>query len=254
MEAENPTVLLLDRTGGDLAVRTDSLAVGCMQVCFVSSIGTASKHLATGSYDAIVVHERAVEGRLLGFCRQARLRDPQLVIVSSLARQRDRLEQELFGCGVNDVISDEFSASAVATRIAVRLADRNKMGFKRSGVKLGDATVDVVRREIIRDDRRILLTQRQAQLLAYFLNNVERVISRVELVENIWENTIDPNGKNLDMYIAQLRKVLETDPANPVYLLTVWREGYRFVLNAPVGKEIHHAVCQSTLPDGELSE
>ena len=253
MEAENPTVLLLDRTSGDRAARTDSLAAGRLHVCFVSSIGTASKRLATGSYDAIVVHERAVGGRLLGFCRRARLTDPRLVIVSSLARQRDWLEQELFGCGVNDVISDEFSASAVATRIAVRLADRDKMGLKRNGVKLGDATVDVVRREIIRDGRRVLLTRRQAQLLAYFLNNVERVVSRVELVENIWENKIDPNGKNLDMYVAQLRKVLEPDPADPVHLLTVWKAGYKFVLNTPVAEGVGQAAYQSTSA-GELSK
>ena len=251
MEAEKATVLLLDRTSSDHTVRADSLTAEQMQVFFVSSIRTASKRLATGSYDAVVVHERAVGGRLLGFCRRVRLRDPRLVIVSSLARQRDWLEQELFGCGVNDVISDEFSPSAVATRIAVRLADRDKMGFKRNAIQLGNATVDVVRREIIRDDRRLLLTRRQAQLLAYFLNNAERVISRVELVENIWENTINPNGKNLDMYVAQLRKVLEPDPANPVHLLTIWNMGYRFVLD---GLTAPQTAYQSVSPDGELPE
>jgi len=251
MQAENTTVLLLDRTGSDNAVRAESLMAEQMQICFVSSIGPAVKHLATGLYDAVVVHERAVGEELLRFCRRARLRDPRLVIVSSLARQRDCLEQELFGCGVNDVISDGFSPSAVATRIAVRLADRDRMGFKRNGMKLGNATVDLVRREIIRDDSRVLLTRRQAQLLAYFLTNADRVISRAELVENIWENTIDPSGKNLDMYVAQLRKVLEPDPANPVHLLTIWNMGYRFVLD---GLTVRKTACKPVSPDGELSE
>ena len=190
----------------------------------------------------------------MGFCRQARLRDPRLVIVSSLARQRDWLEQELFGCGVNDVVSDEFSASVVATRILVRLAERDKMGFGRHGVELGDTIINVVRREIIRGDRRISLTRRQAQLLAYLMNNSERIVSRTELVENIWENTIDPNGKNLDMYVAQLRKAIEPDPTNPIHLLTVWNTGYRFAISGPTGDGALQAANQATSQDGESSE
>jgi DNA-binding response OmpR family regulator len=256
MEAKNTAVLLLDRTSGDHAVWTDALTAGQvqMQVSFVSSIATASRRLASGLYDAVVVHERAVGGRLLAFCRRIRLMDPKIVIVSSLARRRDWLEQELFGCGVDDVVSDQFSPSAVAVRIAVRLADRDRMGFERSGIRLGDVTIDVVRREVLRGDSRVLLTRRQAQLLVYFLNNSDRVISREELVENIWENTIDPNGKNLDMYVARLRKVLETDPTNPVHLLTVWSMGYRLVLDKPIGETVPQGTCQSTLPDGEFSE
>ncbi len=255
MEAKNTTVLLLDRTISDHAIWTDSLAAGQiqMQVSFVSSIATASRRLASGKYDVIVVYERAVGGRLLGFCRRIRLMDPKIVIVSSLARRRDWLEQELFGCGVDDVVSDQFSPSAVAVRIAVRLADRDKMGFERSGIKLGDVIIDVVRREVLRGGNRVLLTRRQGQLLAYFLNNSGRIISREELVEKVWENTIDPNGKNLDMYVARLRKVLEADPTNPVHLLTIWSEGYRFVFDKSIGEAVPQGTSQSTLPEGDLS-
>ena len=154
--------------------------------------------------------------------------------MSSLARPRDWLELKLFDCGVNDVVSDDFSTSAVATRITVRLADQDRMGFKPRGVQLGDTIIDVVRKEIIRGDNRILLTHRQAELMACFLNNPNRVIARDELVENIWNNKIDSDGKNLDMYIAKLRKALEIDPANPVHMLTIWSEGYRFAQDGVV--------------------
>jgi two-component system, OmpR family, response regulator RegX3 len=231
MEADKTTVLLLDKSRDDQIARIEAIGRERMEVTCISSVSTAREHLATGAYDAILVHQRAAGDMLLAFCRQARLRDPKLVIVSSLAIRTDRLEHDLFDCGVNDVISDDHSAATIAKRLAVRLADYRKMGLQHNGIDLGDVRIDVARREVLRAGRRILLTRRQTQLLAYFLANTERVISRRELLENIWKDTVNPNGKNLDMYISQLRRVLEAEPTNPVHLLTVRSAGYRFVLD-----------------------
>ncbi len=254
MEADKTSVLLLDRGGSNYYAQTTSFMARQMHTRFVSSVEKAVMYLATGLYDAILVHERAIKEGLLEFCKKIRDMDPKLLIISSLTMQRDWLEQELFGCGVNDIIFDQSSHASVAVRVAARLADRNKMGFERSGIKLGDMTINIIRREVIRGDSRVLLSQRQAQLLAYFLNNANRIISREELIENVWENMIDPNGRNLDMYIARLRKVLEADPLNPVHLLTVWSAGYRLVFDGLIAEGAPQGACQSTSPDREPPE
>jgi DNA-binding response OmpR family regulator len=135
---------------------------------------------------------------------------------------------------VDDVIVDWHRPSSIAVRIAARPADRRKTGRTRDAVRIGRAIVNIGNREVLRAGRRIPLTARQAQLPGYFLKSNGRVVSRMELVQNIWDNTIDPDGKNLNMYISKLRQLLEPDPKNPVHLLTVYGLGYRFVVDEPL--------------------
>jgi len=142
METEKPIVLLLDDTDGDHIGRADSLEIGHMRIRRVSSIDQAVRRLSTGSFDAMLAHERAAGRRLIELCRHARLIDPGLVIVSSLVRRQDWLERELFNCGADDVVCDGFHRSAIATRIRVRMCDRYKMGLaRRNGNQPGAALV-----------------------------------------------------------------------------------------------------------------
>jgi two-component system response regulator MtrA len=84
---------------------------------------------------------------------------------------------------------------------------------------------------LIRDGKRIELTILENRILLYFLQNLDRVISREELMEVVWGYTSNVNTRTLDMHIVRLRKKIEENPDKPRYLVTIRGMGYKFVSN-----------------------
>ena len=75
------------------------------------------------------------------------------------------------------------------------------------------------------------MTPKELKLLKYFVENPDRVISRDELLSEVWEISGNLQTRAVDQFIARLRKIIEPNPASPVHLLTVRDAGYRFVLH-----------------------
>jgi two-component system alkaline phosphatase synthesis response regulator PhoP len=93
----------------------------------------------------------------------------------------------------------------------------------------GDVRVDFARMELVRNGGEVQLTATEFKLLAFLLQNPERVISRKELLDTIWGYPTDPATRTVDIHISKLRQKVERDPANPIHLRTVHCSGYKFV-------------------------
>ena len=94
----------------------------------------------------------------------------------------------------------------------------------------GSVRVDFARMSVVRGGRETRLTATEFKLLAYLLQNANRVISRKELLESVWSYPADPKTRTVDIHISKLRQKLEADPANPVHLRTIHWSGYKFIL------------------------
>ncbi len=81
------------------------------------------------------------------------------------------------------------------------------------------------------------MTSKELRLLRYFVENHGRVISRNELLSEVWELSGNLQTRAVDQFIARLRKIIEPDTANPVHLLTIRDAGYRFVLHPPTERD-----------------
>ena len=104
-----------------------------------------------------------------------------------------------------------------------------KHNFPVEVASFGDVYVDFSRMELVRKGSEIRLTVTEFRLLAFLLQNPERVISRKELLDAIWRYRKDPATRTVDMHISKLRQKVERDPANPLHVRTVHRIGYKFV-------------------------
>ena len=78
-------------------------------------------------------------------------------------------------------------------------------------------------------DKTVHLTLMEADLLRYLLDHPGKIITRSELLENVWHVKEDTDTRAIDNFIVRLRRYLEPDPAKPVHLLTVRGIGYRFL-------------------------
>ena len=83
--------------------------------------------------------------------------------------------------------------------------------------------------EVVVGDKRQSLTTQEMQLLRYFIGHEGEVLSRHEILEEVWDQNADVTTRTIDNFVLRLRKLIEPDPARPRYILSVRGTGYRFV-------------------------
>jgi DNA-binding response OmpR family regulator len=93
---------------------------------------------------------------------------------------------------------------------------------------LGDVKVNFTTMEVTRKGESLPLTALEFRALRYLVRNPRRVITRDEMLNEVWGYQCYPSTRTVDNQIAKLRKKLERDPSLPVYFLTIHGVGYKF--------------------------
>src|SRR5262249_3424679 len=121
-----------------------------------------------------------------------------------------------------------FSAKELLARVEAVLRRSAERPSPVEGISVAGRTLDFQRREaILADGTRVVLSEREAEILRYLAANRGRTITREELLRRAWG--IDPRGvqtRTVDMHIARLRESLRDDPADPKVIITVRSKGY----------------------------
>ena len=114
----------------------------------------------------------------------------------------------------------------VRVRAGVRHSDSGRAGTE---VRFAQIRVDFSKMEVSRAEQPVALTALEFKALAFLVQNPERVISRDELLNEVWGYDNYPCTRTVDNHILKLRQKLERNPSHPVHFLTVHRIGYKFV-------------------------
>jgi two-component system, OmpR family, response regulator VicR len=88
--------------------------------------------------------------------------------------------------------------------------------------------IDAVDRKVWLEDREIKLTTREYEIVLLLVSNPEIIFTRKQLLEKVWGYEYYGESRAIDIQMRRLRNKLETDPANPKYILTRWGEGYYY--------------------------
>ena len=99
---------------------------------------------------------------------------------------------------------------------------------KLSEASFGDIHVDFVSHSLFRNGKSIPVRGRELELLKYFLLHEGDVLSRDQLLQDVWGFDSNPTTRSVDNYVLLLRKKIETDPAHPRHILTLHGSGYKF--------------------------
>jgi DNA-binding response OmpR family regulator len=150
-----------------------------------------------------------------------------------MAKTNLDIEERLFGCGADDVVAGrQTSASVLTKRIQAHLR-YNRLSWPRSNVvELRDTVVDLARRQVQRNGSIRRLPGMLTDLLKYFLDNPDRVISRQELAKSsLWADSIctppEEGGRAMDVSIGKLRRIIEHDPRRPQIITAVRGIGWK---------------------------
>lgn len=192
--------------------------------------------LAYSASDCRAFFEKNTAGLLLldinlgdgsGFelCRELR-ETTQVPILFISARTSDDDKIIALSIGGDDYIQKPYSLGVLLAKVKAVL---KRYGSKDSARYAdGCLTVDFNMRQVLVDGTPVKLTSLEFKLLAYLIQNKERMISKQELFEKVWENKFTGDG-TLNVHIRKIREAIEREPGNPEYIITVWGDGYRFV-------------------------
>jgi two-component system, OmpR family, KDP operon response regulator KdpE len=166
-------------------------------------------------------------------CRRIRARSAVPVIVLS-ARGAEADKVEALDLGADDYVTKPFGPDELLARIRVALRRVQSNEPTASGqVQAGDLTIDYDRRRVVRGDDEIRLTPKELDLLTLLVRNRDRVLTHRTILKAIWGPSAVEQPEHLWTLMAQLRRKIEPDPANPRYLLSEPWVGYRFATGEP---------------------
>lgn len=162
-------------------------------------------------------------------CREIRAQSPNIPILV-LSAASDVVDKVLLlELGADDYVTKPFSPRELLARVRVALRRLTQGVDKQEIYSFGEIEVDFGKMELTRSGQPVPLTPQEFKMLRFFLNNKERVVSRNELLNEVWGYHSYPTTRTVDTHILRLRQKLEKDPADPVHFRTVHGTGYKFV-------------------------
>jgi DNA-binding response OmpR family regulator len=167
-----------------------------------------------------------VSGREL--CQRFKTMAPGIpvIVVSAVSEVVDKVL--LLELGADDYVTKPFSPRELMARVQAAIRRRRKPVAEES-YRFGDCALDFKKMVASRRGVPVVLTSHEFRLLKFFTDNVERVLSREELLNEVWGYNCYPTTRTVDNQILKLRQKLEADPANPRHFLTIYGAGYKFV-------------------------
>jgi len=225
----NSRILLIEDEPGLVLTLTDLLQAEGYTVDHAGEgIGGLAK--ATGQpFDVIILDVMLPGKNGFDICREIRSTGSDVAILMLTAKTQ--IVDRVVGLklGADDYLTKPFDPSELLARVEALLRRARKENLRPVfRYQFGAVLLDFEKAEALKNGVPVSLAGKEMQLLRYLIDHRGKVLSRDELLQEVWEYQSDVSTRTVDVHIAWLRQKLEVNPQSPKHILTVRGSGYRF--------------------------
>ena len=182
-------------------------------------------------FDVVILDVMLPDNDGFTICRSMRARNDFTPVLMLTARSHSQDRIAGLEAGADDYLPKPFELDELLARVKslLRRQSWQRQPERSTLYRFGRAVVDFDRYEASVDGKPIVTTSLELALLRDFIDNPERVLSRSELLEQVWNQPNYPNTRTVDNFVMRLRRHFETNPSRPVHFRSVRGAGYKFV-------------------------
>lgn len=180
---------------------------------------------ASGSYDVILLDLMLPDRDGVEVCRNLRRRAvaAPIIMLTALSATEDKIEG--LDAGADDYVTKPFELEELLARVRALL--RRGEAAEGRYITYDDLELDLYSRKAKRGDREWELSNKEFALLEYLMRNPNRVLSRPQIGEKVWDTNFEPTSNVIEVYVSSLRKKIDKEFERPL-IHTVKNAGYRF--------------------------
>ncbi len=229
----------MDNANGNILLVEDDPHIRQSLKTTLSALGFETGEASTGeealarlrmaTYDVVLMDLNMAGMGGVEACRRVRREFPQISILVVTVRDSEEDKVQALDAGADDYITKPFQIRELTARIRAGLRRaRNPAQTTEEPIRVGIFELHPARRVLRKRGQEIRLTPTEFDLVAYLMSHAGHPILHAKLLSSVWGAEYGDEREYLRTYIMQLRKKLEDEPANPVYLKTVNYLGYVF--------------------------
>ena len=227
-------ILLVEDEPGLQLTLSDRLRNEGYEVETAADGDTGYARALDGGFDLIILDVMLPGRNGFDVCRDLRQQNVATPILMLTARGQVADKVVGLKLGADDYLTKPFENIELLARIEALLRRAESSGEAVAAKELeryvfGDVTVDFRKAEVHRGGQLVELSAREFQLLRYFIHHRGDVLSRDELLNNVWGYDAMPSTRTVDVHVAWLRQKVETNPKHPEHIRTIHGMGYKFV-------------------------
>ena len=221
-------ILVVEDDPAILRGLTDNLRAESYDVTTAAEGEIAFRMARDGAFDLILLDVMLTKMSGFEVCRRLRAEGSNVPILMLTARGEEGDRVRGLDLGADDYLTKPFSLAELQARVRALLRRRARPSNLPDEARFGDVLLDFRRYEARKGGASLKLTRKEFGTLRFLISRAGEVVSRHELLEEVWDYQEYPTTRTVDTHVASLRAKIETDPASPRHLLTVHGVGYKF--------------------------
>jgi len=207
---------------------SDNLRAESYEVTTAAEGEIAFRMARDGAFDLVLLDVMLPKMNGFEVCRRLRAEGSNVPILMLTARGEEADRVRGLDLGADDYLTKPFSVAELQARVRALLRRRATPSRLPDEARFGDVLLDFRRYEARKGDAALKLTRKEFGTLRFLISRAGEVVSRHELLDEVWDYQEYPTTRTVDTHVASLRAKIESDPATPRHLLTVHGVGYKF--------------------------
>ncbi|MBU3143586.1 response regulator transcription factor [Clostridium sp. CF012] len=224
-------VLIIEDDISIAELERDYLEINGFEVVIENSGDKGLLKAKQDQYDLIILDLMLPKIDGFEICRQIRQgKNTPIIMVSAKKEDIDKIRG--LGLGADDFMTKPFSPSELVARVKAHISRFERLTegtqAKNDKIEIRGLSMDKSSRRAFINEREVILTTKEFDLLIYLAANPNKVFTKEDLFERIWGFNSQGDIPTVTVHIRKIREKIEIDPSNPQYIETIWGVGYRF--------------------------